>query len=249
MVDQRLKGLADLHVLLIAPLIEIEFFALDAVEPRSSFRSSTRLSERLFGDRSAILVLRVVRPLPREPVRRPSRVRVTHLLERERKHAARSTVEHRAFAREQATHRGGQRIPDEQRARVRPRRLEPRRERLQDGQRPAARGRLAPRADLRRDSKRSDRDRGSDDQRSEDQAQYCRTVWICSPGSLARPFSATSSMRNASACTCPPSRFTSSVVARAVPPVASRSSTISTRCPRATPSSWISSASVPYSRS
>jgi len=60
------------------------------------------------------------------------------------------------------------------------------------------------------------------------QFQYLSTVWRFWPARRSRPLSPTSSIRNASAATCPPSLVTRSVVARAVPPVASRSSTIST---------------------
>ena len=72
--------------------------------------------------------------------------------------------------------------------------------------------------------------------------------WSRSP-SLRRPFRNSSSTRNASDCTSPPSLRTRAVVAAAVPPVASTSSTMSTRCPGSTASAWISRQSVPYSRS
>ena len=51
------------------------------------------------------------------------------------------------------------------------------------------------------------------------------------PASLARPPSSINSMSTETPSTDPPPCFTRSTVARAVPPVASRSSTISTRCP------------------
>ena len=56
-----------------------------------------------------------------------------------------------------------------------------------------------------------------------------------------------SSTRNAHAAISPPRPVTSSHSARAVPPVASRSSWISTRAPPASASAWTSSASIPYS--
>ena len=59
--------------------------------------------------------------------------------------------------------------------------------------------------------------------------QYCRTASMFSPCSCLRPLRSVSSMRNATPSTRPPSCFTSPTVARAVPPVASRSSTTSTR--------------------
>src|SRR3954447_901916 len=64
---------------------------------------------------------------------------------------------------------------------------------------------------------------------------------------FSRPSRNASSMRKAQATTSPSSCSTSWHSARAVPPVASRSSWTSTRAPAATASEWTSSASVAYS--
>src|SRR5881296_1506369 len=72
------------------------------------------------------------------------------------------------------------------------------------------------------------------------------TSW---PPSLSRPCNTVSSMRNASATISPLSCFTSSIVPATVPPVASRSSTISTFAPGLIASLCISSVAEPYSRS
>src|SRR6266545_3510069 len=76
--------------------------------------------------------------------------------------------------------------------------------------------------------------------------QYWSTARTFSPCSLSRPLSPTSSISTATPWTSPPSCLTRSTVARAVPPVASRSSTISTFCPFSIASLCISRQSVPY---
>jgi hypothetical protein len=67
-------------------------------------------------------------------------------------------------------------LPDQQRPRIRTRRLDAGRERLQDGQRPGARRLGARRAQLRRNHESGAADRGRDDQSGDDEAQYCRTL-------------------------------------------------------------------------
>src|SRR5688572_6452157 len=62
-----------------------------------------------------------------------------------------------------------------------------------------------------------------------DHAEYFRTLNTVSFGIFDRPFRNSSSTRNASACTLPPSLRTSAFVAAAVPPVASTSSMIRMR--------------------
>src|SRR5687767_1219729 len=69
-----------------------------------------------------------------------------------------------------------------------------------------------------------------------DHAEYFRTLKTVSFGTFERPLRNSSSTRNASACTAPPSVCTRAAVAAAVPPVASTSSMISTRCPASTAS-------------
>src|SRR5262249_27590167 len=84
-------------------------------------------------------------------------------------------------------------------------------------------------------------DRGGDDEAGQQQdqerhCQYLSTLWTRRSPSFVRPSSATSSMRNANAWTRPPRPVTRSAVAHAVPPVASRSSTINTCWPSLTAS-------------
>src|SRR5262249_15885512 len=144
-------------------------------------------------------------------------------------------------------HRGN-RLPHQKRARIALRVGERGREEGEQRDCPLARSVGALGAQLRRDLPCRPRDCARYDQRGNDD-QYFSAEWPRSPASFARPLRGTRSIRNARACTSPPSRFTSPVVARAVPPVASRSSTIRTRCPLFTASSCISSESLPYSRS
>src|SRR5439155_8392978 len=72
------------------------------------------------------------------------------------------------------------------------------------------------------------------------------TSW---PPSLSRPCNTVSSMRKAQATISPLSCFTSSIVPATVPPVARRSSTMSTFAPGGNASLCISSVADPYSRS
>src|SRR3990167_8276162 len=78
--------------------------------------------------------------------------------------------------------------------------------------------------------------------------QYWIRAWISQPSICARPLSDSSSTRKASPTISPPSWRTRLTVAAAVPPVASRSSTISTRSPIAIESRCTASELDPYSR-
>src|SRR5688572_16699963 len=69
------------------------------------------------------------------------------------------------------------------------------------------------------------------------------------PLNFSLPFRKFSSTTNKRPSTLPPRPSTRSTTALAVPPVASRSSTINTRCPSPTASLCISRVSWPYSRS
>src|SRR6185312_225669 len=73
------------------------------------------------------------------------------------------------------------------------------------------------------------------------------TIAVIGTSILARPPRNSSSMMQAPAATRPPWRETRSIAARIVPPVASKSSTMTTRCPGAMASSCTSIVSVPYS--
>ena len=77
--------------------------------------------------------------------------------------------------------------------------------------------------------------------------QYRMTLVTRRPSSRSRPLRNSSSTRNARPTTSPLSRSTSSIVPWTVPPVASRSSTISTFWPGLIASRWISSVFEPYS--
>src|SRR5699024_9662756 len=82
-----------------------------------------------------------------------------------------------------------------------------------------------------------------------DQSSIRQIVVISVPGSRSRPPSPTSSMRTEAPSTSTSKLQASSSVAAAVPPVASRSSTISTRAPAGKESCGISVLALPYSRS
>src|SRR6185436_21046239 len=71
MIDQRLERSGHLHVVLIAALIQIKLFSLDGVNPRARGRRSIRGRQFVLGHGRAVLVIGVVRPLPRQPVGRP----------------------------------------------------------------------------------------------------------------------------------------------------------------------------------
>ncbi|OLG08474.1 GTP pyrophosphokinase (p)ppGpp synthetase I [Bacillus paralicheniformis] len=72
-------------------------------------------------------------------------------------------------------------------------------------------------------------------------------VKISYPSSLFLPSRYVSSIRKAIPATTPPSSSTSLIVASIVPPVASRSSVIKTRCPGLMASLWMVRTSFPYS--
>src|SRR5207245_10062596 len=78
--------------------------------------------------------------------------------------------------------------------------------------------------------------------------QYWITAWTSQPSSCSRPLSEDNSTTKASPTISPPSWRTRLTVAAAVPPVASRSSTISTRSPIAIASRCTASELDPYSR-
>jgi hypothetical protein len=65
--------------------------------------------------------------------------------------------------------------------------------------------------------------------RHSDVRQYCRTTCSFSPSRRARPFRSISSIMKATPLTVPPNCLTRLTAALAVPPVASKSSTTSTR--------------------
>src|SRR5439155_23425339 len=73
-------------------------------------------------------------------------------------------------------------------------------------------------------------------------------AWTSQPLSCSRPLSEDNSTRKASPTISPPSWRTRLTVAAAVPPVASRSSTMSTRSPIAIASRCTASELEPYSR-
>src|SRR5581483_4390087 len=239
--QQLLQRLRDGHVLMIATLVAIQLFALDDLEARAIAGGLARLR----------LVLGVVHRLPREPVGAPLRVRGLDRPLAEREAPAEGAIERGHLGGRDRARVSRDRLPHEQRARVAPRGVERRREQRDQRQRAGARRLVARRpqfgGDRARRQHHGDRDRRDGRRGGEERDQYLRTACTFSPSSFVRPFKPTSSIRNARPCTWPPSFLTRSVVARAVPPVASRSSTISTRCPALTASSCISSASVPYS--
>src|SRR5437879_545847 len=78
--------------------------------------------------------------------------------------------------------------------------------------------------------------------------QYWIRAWTSQPSSCSRPLSEHNSTRKASPTISPPSWRTRLTVAAAVPPVASRSSTMSTRSPMAIASRCTASELEPYSR-
>src|SRR5439155_18194470 len=77
--------------------------------------------------------------------------------------------------------------------------------------------------------------------------QYLMTLVTRRPCSRSRPLRKSSSTRNASPTTSTWRRSTSSIVPPTVPPVARRSSTMSTRWPSEIASRWISRVFEPYS--
>ena len=165
----------------------------------------------VLGDRGLQLVLGVVRALPRQPVGGPLRVRRLDPLAVNGNvpPAARSSAANSCG--KQLPRRLRERLPDAGTRADRAARGERRREqRQQRGDRSRALPRRSRAArsspaicSAAHDDRRGDDQRGQHDHGSRP-GQYCSDACTCSPASLARPFSATSSIRNASACTVPP---------------------------------------------
>src|SRR5580765_2943843 len=245
--EQRLQRLGNLYVFLITALIQIDLLALDRLETGSGHR---RLARRQLAveHRGFQFVLRVMCALPRQPLGRPLRVCRLYPLRAERERPTARCIQQREFRGQHLTRGARERDPRHQHARIGVSGSDSRRERLQHRECASARGLGSCGPQFRHERARRPQDRRRYDDRRRDRDQYWRTAETCSPASFARPFSATSSIRNARPWTWPPTPRTRSSVARAVPPVASRSSTISTRCPGWTASWCISSVSVPYSR-
>src|SRR5262245_47745971 len=175
-----------------------------------------------------------MRLFPCEPVGRTFRMRALDCCLVEREPSSRGPIESGKRFWKQLARGFGERLPHEQRSRVllrgRLRGPEGREEGLD-------RGIAAPAAKLVHHGKGGDAD--NEDERGD--AQYCRTENTRSPVSLFRPSRNSSSIRNAMPWSSPPSFLTSCIVACAVPPVASTSSTTSTRWPFSIASSWLSS--------
>ena len=160
---QRLERLGDPRVFLVPALVERQLLAFERFGPGAPDRRIPARGELLLEHGGFQLVVRVVRPLPRQPVRRPPRVRG-------RPSSRGRTETRRRTARSIAADSSGiqladgarQRLPHQQRARVVLHGGQRRRKQLDNGEPPAMRGLFAVRAHLAHDLRGADQ-HGSDD--------------------------------------------------------------------------------------
>src|SRR5204863_9714876 len=145
---ERLEGLGDADVLLVAPLVAFELLSLDRVDARARDSGSTRRARLLFGGSRLELVFGVVRALPREPLGRPRRVRRLEAIAAEWKRPAGRAIERRAVFGKKPARRLRDRLPDEEGARIGVGRRNACREELKELERATALGRRARRGDL-----------------------------------------------------------------------------------------------------